>query len=297
MSGISESDYEHWRTHGYVVVKLLDDVQLKDALENIYDYMPPWDEYARHPRWFEQTVGSKIRIPGIRLGATFPFAGDALNASTIHPDYLAFAERVMGTKRIMLSHGQLGGKYAGTRDFEQALHCDYHNNTLAFPKPDEQILDLPAILYYTDVTVDLGPTYVVSQQYTRGDSLVPRLRTREQSPDFYEHEFPVTVPAGSALIYSMNTFHRGSAVTATEGVRFAQNIGLKRIDAPWAGQVTFQHEGAQPEMDHFLERATPRERELVGFPPVGDSYWDEVTIAGVGARYPGMDMSPYQEGR
>jgi ectoine hydroxylase-related dioxygenase (phytanoyl-CoA dioxygenase family) len=292
MQGISESDYDHWREHGYVVVRLLDDDLLEAALQNIYEYMPSWEEYARHPRWFQETVGSKSRKPG--QGATFPFVGDALNASTIHPDYVAFAERVLGTKRIMLSHGQLGGKYAGTRDFEQELHYDYGNNTLAVPKPDAAILDLPMIVYYTDVTVDLSPTYAVSQTFTRDEPLSPRHRSRADYPELYEHEFPVTVPAGSALIYSMNTFHRGSALRAKEGLRFAQNVGLKRIDAPWSGQVTFQHEGGRPEMDHFLESATPRERELVGFPPVGDAFWDKRTIEGVAIRYPNMDMTPYQ---
>lgn len=75
--------------------------------------------------------------PGSRSGcAEFPYSGPALNTSTIHPDYIAFAERVLGTDRIMLSHGQLGGKYAGTRDSEQELHRDYGNNTLAVPPPD-----------------------------------------------------------------------------------------------------------------------------------------------------------------
>ncbi|MBO0882779.1 MAG: phytanoyl-CoA dioxygenase family protein [Mycobacterium sp.] len=294
MAGISESDYEHWREHGYVIVRLLDDDQLAAALENIDEYMPSWEEYARHPRWFAETVGSKVhRRPG--QGATFPYVNDALNASTIHPEYVAFAERVMGTKRIMLSHGQLGGKYAGTRDFEQQLHYDYGNNTLVVPKPDSEILDLPMILYYTDVTVDLSPTYAVSQQYTRDEPLTPRFRSREEYPEMYEREFPVTVPAGSALIYSMNTFHRGSALRAKEGLRFAQNIGLKRIDAQWTGQETFQHEGGRPEMDNFLIKATPRERELAGFPPIGDKYWDKLTVDAVEARYPGMDMTPYRD--
>jgi hypothetical protein len=62
----------------------------------------------------------------------------------------------------------------------------------------------------------------------------------------------------------------------------------------WCGQVTFQHQGGTREMDNFIETATPEQRELVGFPPVGDPYWDEVTLAGVAARYPNMDISPYQ---
>jgi hypothetical protein len=291
MSSITEADYEHWRDHGYVVTRLLDDRQTEAALEDIYDYMPPWDDYRRHARWYEETVGSATNLSATR--ASFPFVGDALNHTTLHPDLVDFAERVIGTRRIMLGHGQLQGKYAGNRDFEQRLHCDYGNNTLAFPKPDAQIIDLPAIIYYTDVTIDLTPTYVVPQDVTRGDPLVPRQRSREEYPELYEQEIPVIVPAGSVLIYSMNTFHRGSALRASEGVRFSQNISFKRVDSPWSGQTTFQHSGGRPEMDRFLENASAREREMVGFPPAGDPYWDATTVAGVGARYPGMDMTPY----
>ena len=32
---------------------------------------------------------------------------------------------------------------------------------------------------------------------------------------------------------------------------------------------------------------------LIGFPAPGDPYWDEEAVAGVAARYPGMDMGPY----
>jgi hypothetical protein len=292
VSRITETDYEHWRRHGYVVVQLLTDLEVKAALDDIDEYFPTWAEYVRRPRWFANTVGSPVRAPG--QGAEFPFSGNALNKTTIHPDYIAFAERVLGTDRIMLSHGQLGGKYAGTRDFEQELHRDYGNNTLVVPRPDSDIVDLPMIVYYTDVTIDLSPTYVVSQEFTRDTPLTPRALSRAEYPEYYQREVPVTVPAGSAVIYSMNTFHRGSAIRAAEGLRFAQNIGLKRIDAPWSGQVTFQHEGGRPEMDAFLESATPRERELVGFPRVGDPYWDSLTIDAVGIRYPGMDMTPYR---
>jgi ectoine hydroxylase-related dioxygenase (phytanoyl-CoA dioxygenase family) len=293
VSRITEDDYEHWRRHGYVVVQLLTDEEVSAARDEIDEYFPTWDEYVRRPRWFRHTIGSATRAPG--QGAEFPYAGSALNKTTINPDYIAFAERVIGTDRLMLSHGQLGGKYAGTRDFEQELHRDYGNNTLVVPRPDSEIADLPMIVYYTDVTVDLSPTYVVSQEITRDLPLTPRNLSRDKHAEYYEQEVPVTVPAGGAVIYSMNTFHRGSALRATEGLRFAQNVGLRRIDASWTGQVTFQHEGGRPEMDAFLESASPRERELVGFPRAGDPYWDKLTVDAVGARYPGMDMTPYRD--
>jgi ectoine hydroxylase-related dioxygenase (phytanoyl-CoA dioxygenase family) len=292
MSSITENDVEHWRQHGYVIVQLLTDDEVCAAVDNINEYLPTWDEYVRRPRWFRETIASPVRGPG--QAAEFPYAGTAINKTTIHPDFIAFAERVMGTDRLMLSHGQLGGKYAGTRDFEQELHRDYGNNTLVVPPPDSEIIDLPMIVYYTDVTIDLSPTYVVSQELTRDLPPTPRNLSRANHPEYYAQEVPVTVPAGAAVIYSMNTFHRGSALRASEGLRYAQNIGLKRTDAPWSGQVTFQHEGGRPEMDAFLENASPRERELVGFPRVGDPYWNKVTIDGVEGRYPGMDMAPYR---
>ena len=80
--------------------------------------------------------------------------------------------------------------------------------------------------YYTDVTVDLGPTYVVSAELTRDLPVTGRrFSSREEYPQLYAAEKPATMPAGSALIYSMKTLHRGSAIKATEGVRFSQFIG------------------------------------------------------------------------
>jgi hypothetical protein len=225
-----------------------------------------------------------------------PVRGDGLNHVTTHPELLAFARRMLGTEHIVLSHSNLRGKYAGTGDYEQELHVDYGNNTLVVPKDDAQIYDLPCITYYTDVTVDLGPTYVVSQQHTR-DYLPRKTRflPREAYPEAYAKEVPVVLPAGSTVIYSMRTFHRGSAMRAAEGVRFSHHMSFLAAGARWAGQMSFQRSGGRPEMDHFLVHASPTERELVGFPPVGDPYWERRTLEGVAIRYPAMDMTPYQQ--
>jgi hypothetical protein len=47
-------------------------------------------------------------------------------------------------------------------------------------------------------------------------------------------------------------------------------------------------------MKRFIERATPRQREVLGFPPPGHPYWNPETLAAVATRYPKMDMSPYR---
>ena len=103
----------------------------------------------------------------------------------------------------------------------------------------------------------------------------------------------MTVRAGSVLIYSMRLVHRGSTMRAHEGIRFSQFVGFHTAGYPWLGSHTFQGQGDLPEMRHLVTRATPRQRELLGFPGVGDPYWTPETLAGVAARYPEMDMRPY----
>jgi hypothetical protein len=50
-------------------------------------------------------------------------------------------------------------------------------------------------------------------------------------------------------------------------------------------------------MQHFIEHAAPRKREVVGFPPPGHHYWNDETLVAVAMRYPKMDMTPYRSKR
>ena len=63
----------------------------------------------------------------------------------------------------------------------------------------------------------------------------------------------------------------------------------------WQGKMSWPHHAGRDEMIEALERMTPRERDLFGWPPPGSEYWNEQTLADVGARYPRMDMTPYRE--
>ena len=64
----------------------------------------------------------------------FPFVGSALNSVSTHPELLAFARRVIGINRIMITHSVLVAKYAGARDYDQDLHVDYGNNKPGLPE-------------------------------------------------------------------------------------------------------------------------------------------------------------------
>jgi ectoine hydroxylase-related dioxygenase (phytanoyl-CoA dioxygenase family) len=296
---VHQVDIDHWHQHGYVIVEqFLSAAELDAVHQNLYCYMPTWDEYIARAPAFADLHGSSQRGAAGWVRSEFPYINHALNQVALHPFLVAFAERLVGHDRIALSHGAIVGKYAGKGDYDQELHLDYSNNTLAFPKDGVEIVDIPMIVYHTDVTIDLGPTYVVSKEHTR--HLVAdgrRFHSRREFPELYAAETAATVPAGSALIYDMRTFHRGSAMRATEGVRFSQFVAFHTVGPGWLGSTSFQGAGGTPTMNDLITHASPRERELVGFPAPGDPYWDEETLAGVAARYPGMDMSPYSAGR
>src|SRR5206468_2198021 len=102
-------------------------------------------------------------------------------------------------------------------------------------------------------------------------------------------------------------FRNNSLVYPRDDGRFAQTgtiLYLSDVTAELAPTCVVSKEhtrepsspaGQAPALQRFLERATPRQRELLGFPPPGHPYWNRETLAGVAARYPGMDMTPYRD--
>src|SRR6185295_135687 len=158
------------------------------------------------------------------------------------------------------------------------------------PSLDPSMMDVPAILYYSDVTMDLGPTYVVSRQHTQDVPLFPGTRPRSaENAALYEHEKPVLAKAGSLLLYSMHTFHRGSRMTAACGHRFTHHLGFHNGACRWQGTYSFHFHAEAPQYARLIERSTPQQRWALGFPPPGHVYWDEQSLKLVALRYPKID--------
>jgi ectoine hydroxylase-related dioxygenase (phytanoyl-CoA dioxygenase family) len=302
---IRPEDIDHWHTHGYVIIeRFLSPADLAAVDTSCHRLLPSSDEFAERPAVFADVIGSSSRGRGSNASIRydFPYPDSTLNHLTFHPFLVAFAERLAETEDLHLSLGHLIAKYAGRGNYDQALHSDYSNNTLVIPSRDKRWIDIPMITYLTDVPLDLGPTYVVSQQHTEHRGLMQdgfRHHTRADFPELYEPgvEKPATVPAGSVIIYSMRTFHRGSAMTAEAGHRFVLFSGFHTAGAPWMAPKDHTARMGSKEMDKFLTEADPRQREALGFPGVGHAYWeDEEMVKGVARRYPKMDMRPYGGG-
>ena len=290
---ITDQHADYLKAHGYVVVPdFLTPQELRAAQAAMLRYYPTAEELAAAPKRY----GSILEDPE-HLQTEFPFVADALNHNATHPEIVGFVERLLGTPDVLLSQAAIWAKYAGTGDFDQEMHLDYEGNTLVVPRDDGPFRQVNCILYYSDVDETAGPTCVVPHEHTKKLSMWPPFRPRDAWPALYKREVPIVAKAGSLLIFSMRTFHRASNMTAESGVRFTQHLVYKAAAYPFAGYHQWSRFGETPELSAFVQRATPRQRELIGFPPSGHAYWNAETLAGVAARYPAMDMTPYRAGR
>ncbi|MCE9589300.1 MAG: phytanoyl-CoA dioxygenase family protein [Planctomycetes bacterium] len=286
---VAQKHMDHLVEHGYAVVPgFLSRREVAAGRAEVLRYFPAARELAAAPMRYEGMMEQSAH-----LQVEFPFIGDALNHAATHPRVVEMVERLLGSTEVLLSQAAIWAKYAGGEVYGQSLHVDFEGNTLVVPRDDADYRQVNVILYYTDVTRDMGPTYVVPLRYTRDVPLWPPHRPREKYPALYRHEKPILAPAGSALLFGMGTFHRASEITAPLGARFTQHLVYRAARHPFAGHHIWSHFGERPELQHFLERATPRQREVVGFPAPGDAYWTARTLRGVAQRYPGMDMKPY----
>jgi ectoine hydroxylase-related dioxygenase (phytanoyl-CoA dioxygenase family) len=288
---ITSQHQSHLLRHGYVIVpNFLTADELAAGRTGMLEHFPCVEELAKRPLRY----GSIFEDPE-HLQIEFPFTTNGLNDLSTHPELIAFTEKILGTPNVLLSQSAIWAKYAGTGDFEQGLHLDYQGNTLVVPRDDGAYRQVNMILYYTDVDETLGPTYVVSNEKTRDLPMWPTHRPRKKNAALYQHERPILAKAGDLLIFSMRTWHRASAMTAESGVRFTHHFVWRSADFPFQGYHQWSQKGESPEMQNFIERASPRQREVLGFPKTDDPYWNAETRAAVKLRYPEMDLTPYAE--
>ena len=289
-----EIDAKHIRElkrQGYTIVpRFLTPGELAAARANMHRYFPSAEELAATPQRYSAIL-EEAEFQQIE----FPFAGDALNNIATDPRLISFVETLLGDREVLLSQSAIWAKYAGTGSFEQPMHTDFEGNTLVYPRDDGPFRQVNMILYYTDVDKTMGPTCVVPKGRKK-ETLWPPFRPRAQYSGLYRREKKVEIDAGGLLIFSMSTFHRASEMLSPHGVRFTHHLVYRSARYPFAGYHQWSRFGEKQEMRRFLEQATPRQREVIGFPPAGHPYWTRETLEGVARRYPKMDLGPYRTG-
>jgi hypothetical protein len=189
----------------------------------------------------------------------------------------------------------LGAKYSGGAESDdQLLHVDYGNHTLVVPRADVGYQHLELFVYLSDVTAATAATRMVSRRLTRD---IPVERTYLSLNDYrelYEAEVPAEGAAGSVLAYRPDVFHRGVRMTAPASARFMLHVSFKPANTDWLGSQAWPGAAEGLAWHRFANGASVRQLSLLGFPPPGHPYWNEETLAGVAARYPGLDLTPWE---
>jgi hypothetical protein len=278
---------EVWDRGFTVVEGFLDKETLSAAQEALWGIYPRPEDYFANPDAHPQFA--KSQFAGLRF---FPYNSWALNRIPVYPDLIDAAERFLQTSDIDCYKVELWGKYAGAIDYDQYHHRDYMNHTLVVPRADQVMPQMTCFILLSDVSELDGPTKAVPIDKTRD---IPLGINRTKMGEFFEDEVAVTGPAGTILIYKTDVFHRGSDFKGPSRSRFVMPVDYKPRGWRWQGKMGWPDHATTKDWTDAMVRMTPRQRDLFGFPPPGDPYWNAQTISDVALRYPGMDMSPYAE--
>lgn len=285
---IPDETLDEVRQNGFAVLEdFLAPHELAAARTGLFEVFPTHDDYFADPDRYSRLVSHQFA--GLRTG---PFANQDLNRIAFHPDLVDAAERFCGTTDLQLYKIELWGKYSGAVDYDQIHHRDYGNHSLVVPRRDLRWPQLTSFVLLSDVTEKNGPTKVVPRSVGDASPFVPREKEWEE---FFDDEVTVTGPAGSIFMYTTDVLHRASNMTGHPESRFALLTDYSERGNPWMNKMAWPQEALQSGWVEMMEQASPRERDLFGFPPIGHEYWNEQTLTDVQVRYPGMDMAPYRD--
>lgn len=283
---------ETWRRDGFVVLPgYLTGADLELAQTDLPSVFLTADEYHADP----SSERSRVFI-GDEYGGliSFPFPSVPLCNLAVHQRVIALVEAAFGTADMRIYASELWAKYSGAVRYEQEHHRDYLNHTPLAPSSDIRWRGLEMFIWLTDVTEDLGPTHLVPLSMTESIPALPHVQERSERPALYEHEASGAGPAGTVVLYSTDTFHRATELSADGSARFSIHASYRYAENTWTSRHSWGdrsfHRGWQP----FVEQATLRQLLLFGFPPPGHPYWTRETLRGVATRYPRLDLTPWQ---
>lgn len=300
---LAETCRDELEWNGYVLIPdFLGDDELARGQDRIRQHVPTPDEFfstGRHKH-------AEIRQPaqgGPGRTIQFPIGDEVLDDQLTSPRLIQLFQAILDTLDIRLANhaGGLMTKYGGNEDHDQELHID--GSSIAVPGQELFRKQIAYFLYYSDVTEECGPTRVLPHTHSKRARFeearwhpagVARF-SRDKHPDLYAQEVAMVGPAGSLLLFTSDTLHRGTALGPPPAYRWTTFGSFHAAGHDWISNFYSRRNGDDVLdcITAFITRATPGQRSLLGFPLPGDAYWNDMTLAGVAARYPGIDLSPY----
>jgi ectoine hydroxylase-related dioxygenase (phytanoyl-CoA dioxygenase family) len=262
---------------------------LDQILDDLLQVFPSAQEYWADPAQFPDLQGGQF--DSVR---TIPTGLPRLDRLPFDPQVRGISEQLTHSTDLRLMRGGYQSKFTAAADFDQILHLDYTNHTLVV-LPDQPASTMVGFFaYFTDVTIETGPTMAVSRTHCGHLRITDTHLERDRWREIYDREEPLLCKAGSMLVYDYRTLHRGSALHGPAANRLSLSFAYGTA-ASWHGFYSWPNRADEPVVRQLIARLAPDERVLLGFPPVGDPYWTPATIEGVSRRYPGFDGAPYRE--
>jgi hypothetical protein len=270
---ISDEQIVQFKKDGFLIVENFLAPEERDAaIEGFFEWFsPPYEEWL--------ALGKQNNRPAQKL---FPWDNSGLNLAMTHPDLIDAAERIIGSREIRLCEAHLGAKYYGMEKSPGTpvnfFHRDYGNNTLGPELEEDDFQHILVFYYFDDVKEGMGPIQMVPNGKTEADAV------------------PMIVPGGSICFYTPYTLHAASAFKIP-GHRAVAWVGFSRNDRVWDGSRSFTYKSGANEqaVNRFIAEASPRQLEMIGFPPLGNELWTESFLNGMAKRYPGFNTEPYRK--
>jgi hypothetical protein len=285
---VPDATLDELRTRGFSLLPgFLAPGELAAAQEALWRHFPRPDDYFAQPEAAAHRALAGDQFAGV---LEFPYRSWDLNGLAVHPDLVDMAERYLETPDLHLYKVELWGKYAGAVNYDQPLHRDYGSHSLVVPRPETRYQQITTFIYLSDVTEVDAPTVIVP--YDAGKD-VPYTPLFLPFGELAEREVRCVGPAGSLLVYRTDVLHRGSDFGAPGRARFSILVDFQVRGTTWGGKMAWP-KAAPDRWAKFIPQCTVRQRDLFGWPRPGDPYWDEATLEGVAARYPGIDLEPYR---
>lgn len=226
----------------------------------------------------------------------FPFWSRSLNAIVVHPTVIKLARQLLGTHDVRLYQALATAKYADQPSgYNQLLHADYPNHSLVVPRRGVGYEPVEMFIYLSDVSENNGATLLLSRTETTNVPVERHSLDVSTYEQLYRLARPAVGGAGSILAYAPDVYHRSVDITERGRARFLLHVSYRPADAQWIGYHAWPVKGFSPEWCNFVQGATSEQLEVVGFPKPGHPYWTRETLAGVQARYPGLDMDAWRQ--
>jgi hypothetical protein len=323
---LTPAQVERWRSSGAVVVDGVFEPELVDALAAgaAARFPQPGTADAEDVHEF----GNVLVFPASDL--------PEFNRVTLHPRLLTALGQLLDVDpgELRLTQSDLWPKYGRTErsggrydNQDQRIHVDYPNHMLVHPPPWDSPAAVELILYLSDEADSGGSTGFVPREgpddpayrwpiidspgigdlrwindRDAAEAYLAEVRP-EVAPwrdELYQREQTIDFTVGTVLFYRHDVWHRGRPLRPGAR-RLAHNMTFRRADCPWVDTLHKGWSWAMYQPDQVMERlvaeASVDQRSVLGFPPPGDRYWCDATVAAIEARYGplGMDVAPYRD--